>query len=208
MVDLTDAAIVPPPSAITTSQPGSFFADLEQFKVDMKEAGLEGAIEQLASVEVRKPRAVEYIRVHPGPEMTISVALHEYREGFTTEYYIVMPNMLSTMLDLRGAIFAQLYLAVTRSGTATLWPVKLPTGGASNSWLVSALRGAELAKKNWIRIFSDTGRSEYRIMQAVSEIKAPEFPDKRLSELLELAFKGRVIDSIDHPMCRKLRGEA
>lgn len=208
MVDLTDAAVVPPLSTTTTSQTASYFANLEQFKVDMKQAGLEGALEQLASIEVRKPPAGEYIRVHPQPEMTISVALHENKEGYTTEYYIVMPNMLSTMLDLRGAIFAQLYVAVNRSGATMLWPVKLPTGGASNPWFVSALQGAESAKKHWIRIFADPGRSQYRIMRAMSEIKEPEFPENPLSELLELAFKGKVIDSIDHPMCRKLRGEA
>src|SRR3982751_2489761 len=106
MVDLTDAAVVPPISAATTSQTGSFFANLEQFKIDMKQAGLEGALEQLASIEVRKPSAGEFVRVHADKDMTISVALHEHRgDNYSVEYYIVMPNMLATMLDLRGAIY-------------------------------------------------------------------------------------------------------
>lgn len=44
-------------------------------------------------------------------------------------------------------------------------------------------------------------------MSARGDFDAPEFPDKPLNELLEIAFKGRVIDSTDHPICRKLRGE-
>jgi hypothetical protein len=173
----------------------------------MKEAGLEGAEEQLATVAVRKPPAEEYVRVHPGKDMTLTVALHEARDNFTSEYYIVMPKVLATVMDLRGAFYAQLQVTVTRSGTVMLWPVKLPTGGAGNPWYESALMGAELAKSNWIRIFADAGQKQYRVMKALGEFDPPEYPDKPLNELLEIAFKGRVIDSADHPVCRKLRGE-
>ncbi len=209
MSTLTDSDITvsPPSSASRSSQPSNFFADLEQFKVDMKEAGLEGAEEMLSAVSVRKPPAEEYIRVHPNREMTISVALHESREGYTSEYYIIMPKMLSTLNSLRGAFYAQLYVTVTRSGNTMLWPVKLPTGGAGNPWYESALHGAELAKANWIRIFADAGQKQYRVMKALSDIDGPKFPGKPMNELLEIAFKNRVIDNDDHPICRKLRGD-
>jgi hypothetical protein len=201
-LNYTDAAVSPPPSAARASQTSNF-TDLEQFKIDMKEAGLEGAEEQLSTVAVRKPPAEEYVRVHPSREMTITVALHENRDNFTSEHYIVMPKMLG----LRGAFYAQLYPTVTRSGAAMMWPVKLPTGGAGNPWYESALKGAELAKASWIRIFADPGQKQYRIMKALSEFDAPVFPEKSLNELLEIAFKGRIIDSDDHPICRRLRGE-
>ncbi|MGY3147711.1 hypothetical protein ACVWYQ_004710 [Bradyrhizobium sp. USDA 3397] len=203
----TDVAVSPPASAPRPSQPTNFFADLEQFKVDMKEAGLEGAEEVLSSVSVRKPPAEDYVRVHPDREMTITVALHESRDGYTSEYFIVMPKMLSTMIGLRGAFYAQLYVTVTRSGSAMLWPVKLPTGGAGNPWYESALHGAELAKANWIRIFADAGQKQYRIMKALGENNPPKFPNKPMNELLEIAFKNHVIDNDDHPICRKLRGD-
>ncbi|MCP1974305.1 hypothetical protein [Bradyrhizobium elkanii] len=204
--DYTALAIAPPHPAVQDVGNG-FFADLEQFKVDMKEAGLEGAEEQLSAISTRKPPPDEYVRVHPGKDMTITVALHESRDNFASEHYIVMPKMLSTLMDLRGAFFAQLYVTATRSGATMIWPVKLPTGGASNPWYESALKGAALAKTDWIRIFADPGQKQYRIMKALGEFDPPKFPDKPLNELLEIAFKGRVIDSNDHPVCRKLRGE-
>jgi hypothetical protein len=205
--DYTEAAVVPPMTATGKSLPDGLFADLEQFKVDMKEAGLDGAEEQLGAVQVRKPPAGEYVRVHPGKEMTISVALHESRDNFTSQFYLVMPKMLGTAMDLRGAFYAQLHLTVTRAGSVMLWPVKLPTGGAGNPWFESALKGAEMAKANWIRIFADAGQGQYRIMKALGDFDAPQFPEKTLSELLEIAFNGRVIDTADHPILRKLRGE-
>ena len=197
---------IPNPIAVTP-ETESIFADLEQFKIDMKEAGLEGAEEQLATVQVRKPPADEFVRVHPERSMTITVALHEGRDNFTSEYYVVKPKVLGTVMDLRAAFYAQLYVTVTRSGTVMLWPVKLPTGGAGNPWFDSALKGAELAKSDWIRIFADPGQKQYRIIKALGDFDPPAFPEKPLNELLAIAFKGRVIDSADHPVCRKLRGE-
>jgi hypothetical protein len=35
----------------------------------------------------------------------------------------------------------------------------------------------------------------------------PEFPAMTMNEILRIAFQGRYIDSIDHPVLRKLRGE-
>jgi hypothetical protein len=207
-IDYSDLAVRPPLNGARTSQPGRLFADLEQFKLDMKEAGLEGAEEQLATVAVRKPPAEEYVRVHSDKGMTITVALHENRDNFTSEFYIVLPKILGTIMDLRGAFYAQLHVTTTRSGATMLWPVKLPTGGAGNPWYESALKGAELAKSSWIRIFADPGQKQYRVMKALGEFDPPKFPEKPLNELLEIAFRGRVIDSAEHPICRKLRGEA
>src|SRR5664279_3265186 len=90
---------VPSPVPKSRATPDGFFADLEAFKVDMKEAGLEGAQEQLATIEVRKPRAEDFVRVNPEREMSLTVALHENRDNFTSEYYVVLPKMLGTMLD-------------------------------------------------------------------------------------------------------------
>jgi len=160
---------VPSPVPKSRATPDGFFADLEAFKVDMKEAGLEGAQEQLATISVRKPPAEDFVRVNSEREMSLTVALHENRDNFTSEYYVVLPKMLGTMLDLRSVFYAQLYVTVTRSGLVMLWPVKLPTGGAGNPWYDSALKGAELAKANWIRIFADPGQKQYRIMKALGD---------------------------------------
>ncbi len=47
------------------------------------------------------------------------------------------------------------------------------------------------------------------IRMATGELPGPEWPQESLGELLKIAFKGgKLIDSVDHPVLKRLRGEA
>jgi hypothetical protein len=46
----------------------------------------------------------------------------------------------------------------------------------------------------------------YRIYRAKGKLTEPVFPEKDLNELLRLAFKGRVVDSEDHPIVKQALG--
>jgi hypothetical protein len=203
-IELAEAAFIPVRPSSTARK--SIFDDLNAFKVDLKGAGLEGATELVSSVPVRKPQSTEFVRVHPGEDMTITMVLHEDKENLKSEFYVVLPHMVQEMTELGGAIYAQLYTAITRQGLTMVWPVKLPTGGASNPWQETALAAVEASKTNWVRLFADMGRGHYRVMKAEGDLDEPEFMNKPFNELLEMGFNGRVIDSSDHPICRKLRG--
>jgi hypothetical protein len=61
-------------------------------------------------------------------------------------------------------------------------------------------------------LLGEDGRQEdlgaYGMFKARGDLGEPEWPDKSLSELLRLAFKGdRLIDSLNHPVLRELAGE-
>jgi hypothetical protein len=50
------------------------------------------------------------------------------------------------------------------------------------------------------------GLGAYRI--AIADIDdAARFPEEPFEEILRVAFKGHVVDSLDHPALKKLRGE-
>ncbi len=51
----------------------------------------------------------------------------------------------------------------------------------------------------------DAGMYDVNVAQGV--IPEPNWPDKSLSELLQLCFQTRLIDSIDHPILKRLRGQ-
>ena len=53
---------------------------------------------------------------------------------------------------------------------------------------------------------ADMALGAYRIHLAEGDLPDPLWPAKTLPELLKLAFKGRIVDSIDHPVVRRLRG--
>ena len=48
----------------------------------------------------------------------------------------------------------------------------------------------------------------YTIYRALGDIPQPKWPDKTLQEMITLAFGGgRLIDTPDHPVIRRLNGE-
>jgi hypothetical protein len=194
-----------PPFTATKSRT-KFFGDLKVFQEAMEAVSLDGASEPISSAMTRRPQGTEYVRSRVGPDWTITMALYESKENLRSEYFAILPKMFDEMAVLGGMFYAQLHTATTRQGQTFIWPVKLPTSGASNSWLETAQEAVEASKMNWIRMFADVGRGHYRIMKAEGDLEEPEFLDKPFNELLEMAFKDRVIDSSDHPICRKLRG--
>ena len=52
----------------------------------------------------------------------------------------------------------------------------------------------------------DMALAGYRLMKAKGDLGEPEWPTLSLSELLDVAFKDRVIGSEDHPIFNKLLG--
>ncbi len=55
-----------------------------------------------------------------------------------------------------------------------------------------------------IAVMAEGGYSLYR---ATGTIPDPEWPEKAMAELLQLAFKeGKLIDSENHPMVQQLNG--
>jgi hypothetical protein len=52
------------------------------------------------------------------------------------------------------------------------------------------------------------GLGGYRIYYAQGELSEPEWPDKPLAEILQIAFRDRIVDSENHPVVRRLRGLA
>jgi hypothetical protein len=57
-----------------------------------------------------------------------------------------------------------------------------------------------------VKVQSDRGLSGYRVFVAEGHIPEPKWPDKTIEELLEVAFRDRVVKSMDHPIVRKYLG--
>jgi hypothetical protein len=90
-----------------------------------------------------------------------------------------------------------------------LWPVKLPDHeGKIDDWNKSASEGAALARDSWVSIRSNRAAGYYDVLEAAVTLSEPDWSDlPPFKRLLEIAFKGKVIDSPDHPVLQRLRGE-
>ena len=101
-----------------------------------------------------------------------------------------------------------LYLTVTRQGVLRLWTIRMPDEeGKLDDWNRSALEAAEIAKGRRIRVKSNRSLGAYEVHEAQGDLPDPEWPGLTLQQILEIAFKGRLIESWDHPALRRLRGE-
>jgi hypothetical protein len=101
-----------------------------------------------------------------------------------------------------------LYTAINRQGVLHLWPVKLPTpDGRVLEWHRSAAEAAELAMRKWIRLRANMSLGAYDVFDAEGVIAEPEWPALSYRKILKIAFgAGRLVDSLDHPLIKRLRG--
>lgn len=102
-----------------------------------------------------------------------------------------------------------LYTSITKEGNVFLWPINLPgADGRLDAWSQSAHTAAAMAETSWVRIKANREVGAYDLRQAVGFAgEEPVWPDLTFSEIVNLAFRDRLIDSLDHPIVRRLRGE-
>jgi hypothetical protein len=162
-----------------------------------------GVKKVLTVVPCRKPNRHEFVRVRSGEDWRLETGLFEDRVN--RDLYLVRRELWD---ELAGEVYpACLFLAVNRQGDVFLWPVKLPgEGGRTNTWNDSAFAAARLAEKRWVRIASNMGAGMYDTLEAAGELSDPTWPELSFREILRLCFQGRLIESVEHPAIRALRG--
>jgi len=163
-----------------------------------------GVKKLLTTVPVRKPHKQDFVRVRSEPEFRGSFALLQI--GDDREYYLVTPQITA---ELQGEFgICTIYTAINRQGTLFLWPVRLPgPDGRQLDWHKSAQEGADLATKQWVRLSANKNLGAYEIRIASGKMPDPEWPSEySFRDLLEIGFRDRLIDRLDHPVIQQLRG--
>ena len=185
--------------------PPDIFDNLAALRLEPDAGALVGAVEVLAHVPIRKPSQTEWVRVHPDADMTLSTSFYVDREN--RETYLVLPEMREVLIT--GVKVMLLVTAVTSRGSVFLWPLALGDDtGRTNAWHETARDGATRAKSVRTKIASDMSAGHYRIFKAEGNLPEPEWPNKPFKELLRIAFRGRTIDNVEHPIVKQCRGLA
>ena len=178
--------------------------DIESLRISPDYAATLGATKLLATVPCRRPNPQVFIRVRPEEEFRLATAVIEIKED--REIYLLGPALREVVShEWQIKMF---YTAITRQGTLFLWPVRMPgSDGRLDTWNESAHTAADHATHAWVRVQSNRQLGGYDIFQAAGEIPEPEWPDKTMQELVQLAFKNHIIDSLDHPVLQALDGK-
>ena len=166
-----------------------------------------GVKEVVASVLAEKPKGEWWVRVHPSESYSLETAVIELKED--REVYLVAPSLWPVLADEPTFGPRALFTSMNRQGRLFLWPCRLPgPDGKTPDWITLPLEAVRQARTGWARFFWDAGQGRHRIKTAAAEWAEPTWPDLSFPQLLKLAFKDRFIQTADHPVLRKLRGEA
>jgi len=162
-----------------------------------------GVKKHITTIPVRKPSKQDFVKTHPDEAYRIDTAVIELKEE--RETYLIDPSLLSELPS--EWIPKTLITYINRQGVLALWPIRLPgEDGRLDSWNQSALDAAMVATEKWVRVSSNMSLGAYDVYTATVEISEPEWPDLSFEQILEIAFRGKYIDDLDHPVVQKLLG--
>jgi hypothetical protein len=161
----------------------------------------------LLTVPVRKPDRSWWVRTHPDPAYRLETAVLELKED--RETYLVAPALRPDLATESTLSPRALVTAVNRQGVMFLWPLKLPgADGRLDEWSRSALDAADRASARWVRVQANLSLGAYEVWEATAPLPDPDWPATPFRDLLRVAFRDRFIADHDHPVLKRLRGEA
>lgn len=159
----------------------------------------------LTSVRCRKPSKEEFVRVRQGEEYRLRCMCYFDKDSDAS--YIVSRDVTDHLTDFTKP--TELVVCLSRSSTTPfIWPLTIPDSEHPNSWHVSALAAAAFAETQWVQIKSEKSGGLYVTNTPLSTFAEPDWSNVPAFEtLLELCFRGRLIENMNHPIAKKLRGE-
>src|SRR5262249_37729394 len=122
-----------------------------------------------------------------------------------SEIYLVAPNLWQELSrELTPMTFV---LAANTFNDVFLWPLRMPViDGRAESWSESALVAAGRAERKFVRLIPNQQQSAYDVLEAIGSFPEPVWPEESMEQLLQGAFRGRYIDSLQHPVVQQLLG--
>ena len=207
------------PTLVSTTTPSTTAAldpfDLASLRLNPSFLETAGVKKLLTTVPARRPNPQDFVRVHPSPDYRADFALIDLkddREDFALidlkddrEDYLVRPEVLP---ELTGeVVFKTIFTAINRQGVVFLWPIRLPApDDRKTEWPRSAREAAELAITKWVRLKANMSLGAYEITVAESVMADPVWPELSYQELVRIAYRDRMITTLDHPVVKRLRG--
>lgn len=160
------------------------------------------------TIPVRKPTREEFFRTSPVSDHTIDLLLLELKSELG--FYVISPELQDDLLGEATVCVRTLIVTKTRQSDIFLWPLRSPNSmGRTDNWSASAWQAAIKAKSKWTRITANMHIGANDVFVAKNDVIPEPTWDSlpSMQEILEIAFRGKFIDSYNHPVLKKLRGE-
>lgn len=197
-----DTAGVDTPAVPTAARRASKF---DPVRLRLPQTFEGGAVTRTSTITARKPDRHNWFMVHPDADgyhfSTLVLDIKADRE-----LYLIAPELRDELgVELVPRMIVP---CITRQATIFLWPLALPdSNGRANSWTESALEAVRAAMEGWVRVVPNMEAGGYDLYRPRVQLDLPTWPDLTLEQMLEKAFNHQMIESLDHPRVRALRGE-
>jgi hypothetical protein len=157
---------------------------------------------QQTVIPVRKPSKKQFVRTHSSPDYRAD-CMPTVEDESTGDIYLLAPD-LDLPADIENKLdMLNLATAITADGSLFLWHYK----NSTNSWSQSARIAISEASRHWVRVIPDMSSNGYLLESPMTSPADPTWPSMTFTEILEKAFGSRYIDSLQHPLIKKLRGD-
>jgi hypothetical protein len=167
----------------------------------------------MTTVGTRKPKPHEWFQVHPEYHQECMLFLAQ-EESMSDEWFFPTTEEIIDELEnlsAKGLKEVCVFWWINRKKNTFVWPVVLrDIDGRQNEWHASMYEMLSVhGCGQWCRIEAGDGGYNPEIA-ANTDLPVPEWPKvEKFGDVLRAAFKkgGRVIDTLDHPLLQRLRGE-
>lgn len=159
------------------------------------------------TVPIRKPSKEWFSRCHHDPAYRLETGVLELKED--GEIYLVQPSLWDQLAG-ESTFGPRLFVtSINKQGTLFLWPIRLPSAdGRHDEWSKSSMEAVIIATTSWVRVQANMNLGAYEVSEATGKLGDPEWPKLSFNDILRIAFRDRYIDTLDHPVLKRLRGEA
>jgi hypothetical protein len=181
--------------------------DLDSLRLSQNFTTAVGVERLIKTIPVRKPSKEWFIRTHPDKSYWLETAVLELKED--REIHLVARPLWDELSSESTFSPRLLIPAINRQGVLFIWPIRLPgADGRIDDWNRSAMDAADEATKRWVRVTANMSLGAYDIAAASAQVAEPAWPNLPLEEMIKIAFRDKIIVERDHPVLRRLRGEA
>ena len=188
----------------TSSSEPTIGTDIKSLRLPANYGETLGVKKLLTNVLVGKPKKPQFFRTHESDDMTFAAMILENKEA--RESYLLVPAVAQEISELVRPVM--LHAAIDRQNNVFLIPVPLPgEDGTRNPWHESLAQAVEHAKLKWIRITANMHVGGYDVFEAQAELPEPEWPAHNIDALIQVAFRGKIITGLEHPVVQSLLGE-
>jgi hypothetical protein len=181
--------------------------DISRLRLSQDFVAAAGVKKVLNTIPCRKPSKEWFVQTHPDPAYRIQTCVVELKED--SETYLVDPSLWPDLIGESTFSPRALVTSINRQGVLFLWPIRLPNAdGRLDEWSRSAMEAATFAAGKWVRVQANMSLGAYEVYEAAGQWATPDWPEMPFPQLLKVAFKDRFITTLDHPILKRLRGEA